>query len=403
MLQTAPPLWSQPQMSTSCHICLVTETYPPEVNGVAMTLTHLVRGLRARGYTVSVVRPRQRAVDGLGPPDDPRETLVYSVPIPGYRGVHVGVPAPGVLQRCWTEQRPDVVYVATQGPLGWSAVRTARRLGIPVFSGFHTNFHTYARHYRLGWLQAWIFACLRRFHGRTRGTLVPNTALRAQLEALGVPNVRLMGRGVDSQLFTPQRRCAALRRTWGVAEHDLVVLSVGRVAAEKNLATVVAAYHAMQRLSPGLRCVVVGDGPLRRTLQNAHPEVHFSGVQTAEQLARHYASADIFLFPSETETFGNVTLEAMASGLAVVAYDYAAAQMHITPGASGLLVPYGNTQAFIEAAVSLVRAPQRLPRLRQQARVHATTQDWQHIVHGFATYLLGARHGTPVTADLALT
>jgi glycosyltransferase involved in cell wall biosynthesis len=214
-------------------ICIVTDTYPPEVNGVALTLARLVGGLRACGHAVSVVCPRQWIADrpSFGP--DPTVTLVRGVPLPGYKGLHVGFPAGGLLDDCWTEYRPDVVYVATEGPLGWSAVCTAQRLGIPVLSGFHTNFHSYSRHYRAGWLQHWVALYLRWFHNRTTGTLVPSIDLRDRLHACGFKNVSVLGRGVDSQLFTPARRCQALRETWGVSEHDLVVLYVGRVAPEK--------------------------------------------------------------------------------------------------------------------------------------------------------------------------
>ncbi len=345
-------LWSPPDASEQRHICIVTETYPPEVNGVAMTLAHLVEGLRRQGHAVSVVRPRRQSSDSSSDSGDPKVTVVPGLPIPGYKGVHVGLPARGLLQGCWTQHRPDVVYVATEGPLGWSAVRTAQRLRIPVLSGFHTNFHSYSRHYRLGWLQPLIFHYLCRFHNRTTGTLVPSVDLRDRLQAVGLHNVSVLGRGVDSQLFTPERRCAALRRTWGVSESDLAVLYVGRVAPEKNLGLAVAAYRAMQRCSASMKFIVVGDGPLRAPLQKAHPDLIFCGVHTGEQLARHYASADVFLFPSETETFGNVTLEAMASGLVVVAYNYAAAHMHMTHGETGVLVPYGEPQAFIDAAVT---------------------------------------------------
>jgi glycosyltransferase involved in cell wall biosynthesis len=396
-------LWSQPDTSDQRHICIVTETYPPEVNGVAMTLARLVEGLRMQGHAVSVVRPRQRHADSPGYNDSPTMTVVRGLPLPGYKGVHVGLPARGLLQGCWTRHRPDVVYVATEGPLGWSAVQTARRLRIPVFSGFHTNFHNYARHYRLGWLQPFIFHYLCRFHSRTRGTLVPSIGLRDCLQAVGVKNVSVWSRGVDSQLFTPERRCAALRRTWGVSENDLAVLYVGRVAPEKNLGLAVAAYRGMQQCSASMKFIVVGDGPLRSPLQKAHPDLIFCGVRTGEQLARHYASADVFLFPSETETFGNVTLEAMASGLVVVAYNYAAAYMHMRHGETGVLVPYGESQAFVDAAVQLARAPQSLGTMRQQARAYAASVDWQCVVERFVTLLTGTLGESHTTPTLALT
>ncbi len=397
-------LWSPPNASDQRHICIVTETYPPEVNGVAMTLARLVEGLHTQGHAVSVVRPRQRRSDSPSDSGDPTVTvvLVRGLPLPGYKGVHIGLPARGLLQGCWTQRRPDVVYVATEGPLGWSAVRTAQRLRIPVFSGFHTNFHSYSKHYRLGWLQPLIFHYLCRFHNRTRGTLVPSVGLRDHLQAVGLQNVSILGRGVDSQLFTPERRCAALRRTWGVEENDLAVLYVGRVAPEKNVGLAVAAYRAMQRHSASMQFIVVGDGPLRAPLQKAHPDLIFCGIQTGEQLARHYASADVFLFPSETETFGNVTLEAMASGLAVVAYNYAAAHMHMRPGETGVLVPYGEPQAFVDAAVQLARAPQSLGKIRQQARAYVACVDWQCVVERFVTLLTGALGGSYTVPTSAL-
>lgn len=282
-----------------------------------------------------------------------------------------------------------MVYVATEGPLGWSAVRLARRLGIPVFSGFHTNFHSYARHYRVGWLRPLILRYLHRFHNRTTGTLVANVELRDHLQAMGVHNVRLLGRGVDSQLFTPARRCAALRAEWGVAPAELVVLYVGRLAPEKNLGLAIEAYRAMQRRGNARRFVLVGDGPLQAALRKKHPDLIFCGLCTGEELARRYASADVFLFASETETFGNVTLEAMASGLGVVAYDYAAARMHMRQDKTGVLVPYGDAPSFVDAAVRIAQQPQSLQRIRRQARDYAMALDWQHIVNRFAALLTG--------------
>lgn len=356
---------------------------------MALTLARLVQGLLARGHQVSVVRPRQRETHGSGGRCEPLATLVRGLPLPGYKGLRFGLPAGGVLRASWLQHRPDVVYVATEGPLGWSAVRAAQRLGIPVISGFHTNFHSYAKHYGAGWLQRVIFRYLCSFHNRTLGTLVPSTELCDRLQALGVNHVSVLSRGVDSQLFNPVRRSADLRAQWGVADGELVALYVGRVAPEKNLGLAVEAYRAMQRDCSTIKFVIVGDGPLCTTLQQAHRDLIFCGVHTGEQLARHYASADVFLFPSETETFGNVTLEAMASGLAVVAYDYAAAHMHLT-GETGVLVPYGDAQAFVAAAAQLARQPLPLRQMRRQARAYAARIDWQRVVERFETLLTSA-------------
>jgi glycosyltransferase involved in cell wall biosynthesis len=315
-------------------------------------------------------------------------TLVPGLPLPGYNGLQFGLPAAGRLSRYWKQHRPDVVYVATEGPLGWSAMRVARRLGIRIFSGFHTSFHSYLKHYHVGWLHFPLLRYLCWFHNRTVGTVVPSVELRDRLQAIGLKNVSVVGRGVDAQVFNPNQRCPALRHTWGASSKDLVALYVGRVAPEKNLDLAIKAYRAMQRVDSSVKFAVVGDGPVRAALQKKHPDIIFCGVQTDEQLAKRYASADIFLFPSETETFGNVTLEAMASGLAVVAYDYAAAHLHIVDRHTGMLAPYGNAQAFVDAAVQLVQRRKSLIKIRHLARAHITTVDWQRIVETFAALLM---------------
>ena len=397
-MQVEQPLSRSPaEAANRRHFCIVTETYPPEINGVALTLAHLMEGLGSQGNIVSIVRPRQQRFDCLDQSRDPRVTLVHSLPLPGYRGLHIGLPAGAVLRRSWTRHRPDVVYVATQGPLGWSAVRAARRLRIPVFSGFHTNFDNYAKHYHAGWLGFLILRYLQSFHNRTDGTIVPSADLRDRLREIGLKNISVLGRGVDSRLFAPEQRSANLRCAWRAGKNDPVALYVGRIAAEKNLGLAIDAYRAMQRVNNGARFVLVGDGPLRAALQRKHPDLIFCGVHTGERLARHYASADIFLFASETETFGNVTLEAMASGLVVVAYDYAAAHAHIKHGETGLLAGYGDAQAFTRAAATVALPRQSLRTMGRQARAYAITLDWQHIVDRFAAILTGAPVHEPFT------
>lgn len=388
MKQTTSTCQSHDTIPAQQHICIVSETYAPEINGVALTLARLTEGLRTAGYTVSIVRPRQRRVDPPGNAINANLTLVRGVPFPGRRGIQFGLPAAGLLRRQWTRRRPDVLYVATEGPLGWSAVRTAQRLAIPVLSGFHTNFHSYSKYYRVGWLQQLILCYLRSFHNRTAGTVVPSSDMREQLQHAGFTNVSILDRGVDSQLFSPARRRASLRAQWGLADDDVAVLYVGRVALEKNLHVAVDAYRAMQRSGKPLKWIIVGDGPLLPLLQQQHADVIFCGILSGERLAEHYASADVFLFPSETETFGNVTLEAMASGLAVVAYDYAAAHLHIQHEQNGLLAPLGAAHAFVHAASRLVHEPHTRNALRRNARRSIEGFDWQRVVKRFELLLM---------------
>lgn len=363
----------------SMKIDIVTDTFAPDVNGVAMTLGRLAEGLRARDHRVHVIRTG----DGR---DD--ETVAASVPLPGYREVRIGLPASLMLRMRWLKRRPDAIYVATESPLGKSAVKAAKILGIPVATGFHTNFHEYVKRYSLGGLQPMVMSYLRRFHDRADCTLAPSAELVEKLRVEGFENVRLMGRGVDTEFFCPSKRCEQLRAQWGASSGAPVAIVVGRVAAEKNLELAIRCFSEMRTNVPDLSCVMVGDGPLREKLSANHPWIHFPGVRSGEDLARHYASADILLFPSETETFGNVVLEGMASGLATVAYDYAAAAKFIDHGINGLKVEKGDVEGFIRQAIGALRFHHGHP-LRISAREVALSQSWSDVVKEFETQLRG--------------
>jgi glycosyltransferase involved in cell wall biosynthesis len=195
---------------------------------------------------VRIVRPRQGKADT----GDEHELALPGLPLPGYAGLRFGLPAGRRLHREWRHSKPDLVHVVTEGPLGWSAVSAARRLGIPVTSGFHTNFDRYSLHYGLGWMRPAVAAYLRSLHRRTRATMVPTAALAADLAGEGLSGVRVVGRGVDAELFDPERRDPALRKRWGVADEGPVCLYVGRLAPEKNLALVERSFAAIQVWHP---------------------------------------------------------------------------------------------------------------------------------------------------------
>lgn len=389
MRETTAPSLPSVARRPLLNVAVVTETYPPEVNGVAMTLGRMVHAIRARGHQVQLVRPRQGPADAAASGERFEEVLQRGIPIPRYDSLRLGLPARRRLLRLWSAVRPDVVQVVTEGPLGWSAVAAARHLRIPVASDFHTNFHRYSRHYGVGWLQAPIAAYLRAFHNRALVTMVPTHEMREALLAGGYRNVCVVARGVDTRLFSPVRRSAELRRAWGAAEGDLVALVVGRIAPEKNLALALAAFSAMQARNPRMKLVMVGDGPDRARLQRRFPEHVFAGMRIGADLASHYASGDVFLFASRTETFGNVTLEAMASGLAVVAYDYAAARQHVRHGQSGLLAPCDDEAAFVALAGSLAQDPGRVRELGSAARDASLTADWENVHDELERVLVG--------------
>ena len=366
-------------------IGIVSETYPPEINGVALTVHSLAAGLAARGHQVDLVRPRQPRPHVDEPGIDVLN--VRGGALPRYPGLRFGLPAGGTLRQHWQQQRPDAIYVATEGPLGWSAVRAATRLGIPISSGFHTRFDSYADHYGLGLLTPVVRSYLRRFHRRAAATLVPTDALAQELHTMGISNARLLRRAVDTQLFHPNRRDDDLRDAWGVDAGTPVVLYVGRIAPEKNLELAVQAFRAIQQRKPRARYVWVGDGPARPALEAAHPDFIFAGVQRDEALARHVASADLFPFPSLSETFGNVILEALAAGLPVVAYAEGAAREHLVDGINGYCIESGNATAFMDAAARLASNPGLIRHMGRAAHAGMAGLSPDSVIRDFETLL----------------
>ncbi|HEX6833054.1 MAG TPA: glycosyltransferase family 1 protein [Rudaea sp.] len=368
-------------------IAIVTETYPPEINGVALTVASLANGLSGVGHEVQIVRPRQSLADSAGHVDDRIDTvLTRGARLPRYPGLQFGLPAARRLRSIWKNEPPDAIYVATEGPLGYSALRAARALHIPACTGFHTRFDDFARHYGLGLITPMVFGYLRRFHRRGGATLVPTAELRDFLDANGFGNVVLLRRAVDTELFSPQRRDEALRAQWGLKPGQLAVIYVGRIAPEKNLPLAVRAFRELRKQHPDARYIWVGDGPARASLAAENPDFIFAGIQRGADLARHFASADLFVFPSLTETFGNVTLEAMASGVPTVAFDYGAAREHLT-AAAGRRTPFGDEAAFLAAVDEIARNEALRESMRSAARAAVAELNPRRVTASFAALL----------------
>ncbi|MFC4994908.1 glycosyltransferase [Rubritalea tangerina] len=366
----------------------VTDTFPPDVNGVAMTLGRLTQCLKDRGHYVHVIHTGEKSSDG--------QTTKQSVSLPGYKEVRVGLPSPIKLRKRWKRKRPDAIYVATESPLGVSAIKAAREMSIPVAAGFHTNFHQYLNKYKLGNMEKPAMGYLKHVHSKADMTMAPSHDAVSMLEEEGFSNVRLLGRGVDTNLFCPSKRSEELRASWGAAEQDPVIILVGRVAAEKNLAFAMTVVAAMRKKAPSLQLVVVGDGPVKEELARQYDNVHFVGVRKGEELAQHYASADILLFPSETETFGNVLLEGMASGLVSVSYAYAASAIHVKDRYNGLSCEIGDEEAYLEKALLSLEYITH-PELRFEARQSLKSQDWQSVTAAFEKHLEEMIQLKPVT------
>lgn len=346
---------------------------------MAMTLERLVDGWQSRGHAVEIVAPARSDRAAYVAHDGLRLLSVPGAPIPRYSDLRFGFPSAGRLKRHWRKNRPDLVHIATEGPLGWSGIRAAESLRLPRVSSYHTHFHQYGSHYGYGFLRGVVSGWMRMIHNRTALTFVPSPAVLEDLKAQGVRNLRVMSRGVDSELFTPAKRNRELRASWQATEKTRVAIYVGRLASEKNLALSVHAYSVMKEQYPDMRMVLVGDGPERKKLEAEHPEFFFAGMRKGVDLAEHYASADCFLFGSETETFGNVVTEAMASGLLVLAYNYAAAGRFIHDGDDGLVVPLGDRKGFLAKARQWAAA-EDWHDLREKAVAAVQLLSWDCIV-----------------------
>lgn len=386
------------------NIAVVTETYPPDINGVAHTLSKIVDGLRMRGHVIWLVRPRQQTAQVPNSQDGFQEVLVRGLPIPFYRQLRLGLPAKRELLRLWALQRPDIVHIATEGPLGWSALQAARKLKLPISTDFRTNFHAYSHHYGVGWLRGAILAYMKKFHNAAQTTMVPTTQLQRELAASGFKRLAVVPRGIDTHLFSPAHRSAALRSSWGADDNTRVLLYVGRLAVEKNLGLVIQSYRSLKLQHPDIKLVLVGDGPMRAELEQRHADIVFAGFRTGEDLAQHYASADIFAFASKTETFGNVTIEAMASGLAVVAFRHAAAGELITSGENGVLADPMHAHSFEAASNALLKDAALMRSMGAKAALRARALGWPAVVEQtesiFEKILL--EHGTPYGRSIAL-
>lgn len=390
--------------SPTLNIAVVTETYPPDINGVAHTLSKIVDGLRGRGHVIWLVRPRQQSAEVASSLAGFQEVLVRGLPIPFYRQLRLGLPAKRELLRLWTLQRPDIVHIATEGPLGWSALQAARKLKLPVSTDFRTNFHAYSHHYGIGWLRGAILGYMKKFHNAAQATMVPTAQLEGELAASGFKRLAVVPRGIDTQLFSPAHRSAQLRQSWGVNNDSRVLLYVGRLAVEKNLGLVIQCYRNLKLQHPNITLVLVGDGPLRAELQQKHTDIVFSGFRVGEDLAQHYASADIFAFASKTETFGNVTIEAMASGLAVAAFRHAAAGELIVSGDNGLLADPAKDHEFEAALGKLLGDPARMQAMGLRATTSARALGWPAVVEkteSIFSQVLSA-HGTPYAATMVV-
>lgn len=368
-------------MNRTLRISLVTETFSPQVNGVSRTLERLVDYCSGCGDRLQLLTPRYRQE----PPKLHRavETVDWwSVNLPFYPEVVLPVVTTGTVTNALARFQPDLVHIATEGTLGRAALLACRRLGLPVVSSYHTNFPQYLNLYRAGFLEPLCWRYLRWFHNATRMTFCPAPSVRDTLMERGFRNVEVWSRGVDWFRFSPSQRDEGLRASLGIGPDEIVMVYVGRLAAEKNLDMLMEAWHQLPNRQE-CRLLFVGDGPLRKKLENATDDrTIFAGYRYGEELARMYASSDLFVFPSLTETFGNVVLEAMASGIPAIGFNVQGPGDIIDDGKTGTLVNKVDATALMTAMHSLSTNHTERLRMGGMARRHAETQNWEQIMGG---------------------
>jgi glycosyltransferase involved in cell wall biosynthesis len=359
-------------------VTIVTETYFPQVNGVSRTLRELARYLQESGDEVQLICPNYGIVI-----DQQNVYPVPSIVLPFYKELHLPRPPFGRVHRAVAAFRPDIIHIATEATLGWSLLRYGLARGIPIVSSFHTNFDQYSGHYGVGWAKGMIWRYLRWFHNRTRETYVPSNTTIHELETMGFERLALWRRGVDSDVFRPDRPGRAdVRRALGWSADDVVIAYVSRIAPEKNVEYLAHALAIVAAQSPGVRILFVGDGPSRGVLQQRIGSIaHFAGYRQGADLADHYAAADLFAFSSRTETLGNVVLEAMSSGLPVVALRAGGVGETIESGSNGILVEPGEPPERFAAALRwLIDQADERRRMAEAARAYAVSQSWETIM-----------------------
>ena len=355
-------------------VALVTSSYAYIQDGVALTLNRLVAFLEGCGVEVLVFTPTAETPSF----DYPGEVVsVASIPVPlrpEYR-LALGLPRPA--RERLEAFLPDLIHVAVPDILGHQALALGTRLGIPVVASYHTRYETYLSHYGLGVMTDFIGERINAFYRRCREVYVPSDSMAEALAmGEGAGAVRVWTRGVDTERFDPARRSAAWRGARGIGEGEVVILFASRLVREKRLATLTDMFARLSAAGIACRPVIVGDGPEREALRGALPDALFLGFLTGDELPDAYANADIFVFPSDTETFGSVTLEAMASGLPTVCADATGSRSLVDPGVTGFLEPADSGEAFFERARQLIETPELRRSMSRAARTRSLLFTW---------------------------
>lgn len=389
---TAKPSASSPEL----RLALFTGNYNYIKDGVALTLNRLVGFLERRGIPVLVIAPT-----GPTPAFEATGELipVPSLPIPFRSEYRISFGLSHKARRRLEEFRPTLFHIAVPDILGYQALKLADTWKVPVVASFHTRYDTYLKFYGLNLLESLGRKYFRYFYNKCVQVYPPSESMAEIIRAEGFSqNVRVWSRGVDAEHFNPAKRSLDWRRTLGVADGEVIVVFVGRLVKEKNTGILLRVFDTLARQGTPFRAMIVGDGPEEAHMKTALPNGIFTGFLHGDELARAYASADVFLFPSESETFGNVTLEAMASGLPAVCADASGSRSLVVEGVTGYLVDPASEAAYTAKVGDLVRDGKLRARMGKDARTRALSFNWDHILDGLLENyyeVIGAQAGPP--------
>lgn len=361
-------------------VALVAESFLPHSNGVTNSLLRVIDHLATRGDEAMVIAPESRGSEGPVRYGIASITRLPAMGWPGYADVRVALSGVGKISRTLEEYDPDVVHLASPMTLGWTAVRAANELDLPCVAVYQTEVPSYAPRYHMAWGEGILWDRVRSIHQRADLTLVPSTHAMRQLEQLGVPRLRLWQRGVDAERFNPSRADAGLRAAWA-PQGEVIVGYVGRLAHEKRVEDLAALADV-----PGVRVVIVGEGPERDKLEQALPTATFTGFLTGDELARAYASFDIFVHCGDLETFGQTIQEALASGVPVVAPRRGGPVDLVDEGVTGTLYPPGDADAMAQSVRAIAEDPQLRARYANAARGSVEGRTWDKVCAGLVEY-----------------
>jgi glycosyltransferase involved in cell wall biosynthesis len=359
-------------------IALFSEVYWPMVSGVGVTLLRLTKALEERGHAVRVYTASYALPQGQ--PDRPEVHRSPSVPLFLYPDVQWAFPRLRDIVEDVGRFRPDVVHVATEFALGLVGLKAARQLKIPVVASAHTDYDKYAARYGVDWALRLGWHYLRWFYGQAYRVLCPSRIYEEHLHVRGVAHTGIWSRGVDPEEFHPRFRSDSYRAALGLGPDDLLVTYIGRIAREKNLKHLMAAWKALRAERGSAQLALVGRGPLEESIRKRRiPGVHVLGLMHERMLAEAYASADLFVFPSTTETFGNSLLEAMGSGLPCLAANAAGVLEFARHGDNAWLVPPNSTSALTQGLRRLMHDPSLRRRLAEGGLATAEERGWDQV------------------------